>query len=316
MDIYGAYQNVIDWAAVKNHGVGFVWVKLTDGAGPADVRGDRQVAGAKSVAIPVGGYHFVQAHPSPEAQADLFADEVLRLRATDLAAMLDLEDNPPRSQRPNIPDGQKRDFAIRFCRQVARRGLKPGVYMNNSLASKLHPDQWDVSGLVIWIARYGAQPDPAAGRYDAHQYSSSGHVPGITAQGVDLNESYTTNIFAIPPEVRKNMSGIVAQPLPSGQGYYHWPVEVGSNSLRVKRLWFAYSVGGANGQGSYELVIYMGRDAGGNKLYGQPVAGSPMKATHDNDDRMYFELPSGAESISLQYDTEGAPGYYFLGEEK
>lgn len=194
IDVYSRFQAVTDWQAVKAHGVGFVYVKLTDGAGlPNGGRntGGALVAGANKAGIPVGGYHFVQASPSPEAQADLFVAEVRRTGATGCAPMLDLEDNPRGSAAPNIPDHRKRDFAVRFCKRVAEHGFRPGVYLNNALAKLLRPDTWDVPGLVIWIARYGARPDTAAGRYDLHQYSDTGHVPGIRASSVDLNESYT-----------------------------------------------------------------------------------------------------------------------------
>jgi lysozyme len=192
IDIYRSFQTVTDWQGVKNHGVSYVYVKLSDGGGrPAGGPGDNEVNGARSVGIPVGGYHFVQAHPGPEAQADVFLGEVRRLGATGCVPMLDLEDNPASSKLPNIPDGQKRGFATAFCNHVASQGFRPGVYMNNALAKKLRPDTWGVSGLVIWIARYGARPDAAAGRYDLHQYSSTGQVPGIKARGVDLDESYT-----------------------------------------------------------------------------------------------------------------------------
>jgi len=201
IDIY-RYQTVTNWQAVKNSGVGYIWVKLTDGGGPAVVKGDKQVAGSKSVGIPVGGYHFCQADSgTPEHQADVFIAEVRRLGATGLVPMLDLEDNPTESGRPDIPDSQKRAWGIRFCNRVAWHGFRPGVYVNNSVAKLTRPDGWGIPGLVIWIARYGAKPDTAAGRYDIHQYSSTGSVAGITGS-VDMNESYTNNHFtsAAPPE--------------------------------------------------------------------------------------------------------------------
>ncbi|QXV63430.1 hypothetical protein CVV72_36990 [Amycolatopsis sp. TNS106] len=194
IDIYSRFQTVTNWQAVKDHGVTFVFVKLTDGGGlPNGGRntGDALVAGARSVGIPVGGYHYAQASPSPEAQADVFIAEVRRLGATGCVPMLDLEDNPPGSGAPNIPDARKRDFSIRFCNRVAGHGFRPGIYLNNSLAKMLRPDRFGVRDLVIWIARYGARPDAAAGHYDVHQYSDAGRVPGIRASSVDLNESYT-----------------------------------------------------------------------------------------------------------------------------
>ena len=229
IDIY-RYQTVTNWQAVKNSGVGYIWVKLTDGAGPAVVRGDKQVAGSKSVGIPVGGYHFCQSDGgTPERQADVFIAEVRRLGATGLVPMLDLEDNPPGSGRPDIPDSQKRAWGIRFCRRVLELGFRPGVYVNNSVAKLTRPDGWGIPGLVIWIARYGAKPDAAAGRYDVHQYSSTGSVPGITGS-VDMNESYTNNHFAgsgrmatLDGDDLKNIDGLVREALYGKTGMWYGP---------------------------------------------------------------------------------------------
>jgi GH25 family lysozyme M1 (1,4-beta-N-acetylmuramidase) len=195
IDIYRRYQTVDNWSQVKNAGVTFCYVKLTDGnavasAGP----GDNEINGAKSVGIPAGGYHFSQPGDAA-AQARLFVNEVKRTGALGLALQLDLEDNPPESGKANIPDSQKKAWGIAFCNEVMRLGFRPGVYMNNALAKLLRPDQWGINGLVIWIARYGAKPAPEAGRYDIHQYTSSGTILGIRASGVDLNESYTSNHF-------------------------------------------------------------------------------------------------------------------------
>jgi GH25 family lysozyme M1 (1,4-beta-N-acetylmuramidase) len=180
IDVY-RYQTVTDWNAVRRT-VDFVWVKVSDGGGPAVVKGDAQVNGAKSVGLPVGGYHYAQLDPSPEQQADVLLAEVDRLAARGLVPMLDIE-------APFQPDQGARVFAERFCNHIAARtGRRPGVYMNNAFAKVLRPDTWPVNP-VIWIARYGARPD-YGGRYDIHQYADNGTVPGISG-AVDLNESYT-----------------------------------------------------------------------------------------------------------------------------
>lgn len=187
VDIY-RYQNVTDWAGL-NGAVDFAWVKLTDGTGPAVVRGDKQVAGCKSVGLPVGGYHYAQPG-SPETQANVFTQELRRLGALDLAPALDLED-------PFTPNSYTRDFGVRFCRAILAAGYRPAVYMSASWAGVLRPDQWGIPGLVIWLAAYGVnngQRNTAAltkhypGRYDVHQFTSVGRVSGI-AGNVDLNWS-------------------------------------------------------------------------------------------------------------------------------
>lgn len=178
LDIY-RYQTVDDWQAVKRHGVKAVWVKLTDGRGTAQVKGDKQTKGARDIAgIPVGGYHFAQPG-NPEEQADVFTAELKRLRATDIPPALDIE-------APFQPNAAARDFAIRFLNRMRHNGFdRLAIYMNNSFASSLRPESWGIPGLVKWIARYGAKPSVP---WDVHQYSETGRVPGITGQ-VDLNES-------------------------------------------------------------------------------------------------------------------------------
>jgi lysozyme len=102
--------------------------------------------------------------------------------------MLDLE-------APFKPDATAKNFGIAFCKRLAAAGVRPAVYMSASFAAVLRPDRWDVPGLVIVIARYGARPEAPGsgqylGRYDVHQYSSSGTLPG-SAGLVDFDESYT-----------------------------------------------------------------------------------------------------------------------------
>jgi len=192
-DVHPFYQRGIRWDQVSD--LAFVWVKVSDGDAPytstqsgETYRPDTHVAGAQSRGIPVGGYHYAQFSPSPEAQADILLGEVHRLGATGVSPMLDLES-------PFSPDGTARDFGIRFCNRVAAAGLRPAVYMNASFAQALRPDSWNVPGLVIVVARYGARPEAPGsgqytGRYDVHQYSSSGSLPG-SAGAVDLDESFT-----------------------------------------------------------------------------------------------------------------------------
>lgn len=196
VDIY-RYQTVTNWRALSR-AVSFAWVKLTDGYGPAMVRGDQQVNGCRSVGIPVGGYHFVQVG-DPVRQANVFAAELRRLDALDIAPALDLEDNPPNTGRPNIPANEKRHWAITFCQRIAALGWRPAIYLSASDAGWLRPDQWGIPGLVIWIAAYGrndgyrraaAIEAHYTGRVDVHQYTSVGRIPGISGN-VDVNESFT-----------------------------------------------------------------------------------------------------------------------------
>ena len=110
VDIY-RYQTVTDYQTLARS-VRYVWVKLTDGTGPAQVRGDRQVNGCRAAGIPVGGYHYAQ-KGDPIRQAHVFVAELRRLKALDIAPALDLE-------APFAPNAEARDFALTFLREIGR----------------------------------------------------------------------------------------------------------------------------------------------------------------------------------------------------
>ncbi|SFB49664.1 Glycosyl hydrolases family 25 [Amycolatopsis marina] len=279
LDIY-RYQTVNDWGAVRDHGVTFIWVKLTDGGGQAITPGDRQVGGARSVGIPVGGYHYAQLSPSPERQADVLLGEVTRLGANDLVPMLDLES-------PFSPDATARDFGIRFCRRIRSRGYQPGVYMNNSFAANLRPDRWDPAP-VVWIARYGARPD-YGGHYDVHQYSSSGRVPGISG-AVDLNESYTNRHFARRGEEEDEMTTL----LPPGENQ--------SVTLCVP-TWARYLFLGLGDVRSLTVhsIHFFGDDFPADPDKFDGVGGGRGEYTLHRNRPTMLGIPPGAVQVSIRY---------------
>ena len=194
-DVHPLYQRGLNWKAAQD--IHYAWVKVSDGGLPYSIVQsgvryvpDTHVAGAKAAGIPVGGYHYAQLGPSAAAQADVLLGEIRRLGATGVTPMLDLE-------APFSPDATAKAFGIAFCQRIAAAGFRPAVYMNSSFARALRPDQWPVPGLVIVVARYGARPEAPGsaqytGRYDIHQYSSTGALPG-SAGAVDLDDSYTDN---------------------------------------------------------------------------------------------------------------------------
>lgn len=188
IDLY-RYQTVTDWSAVKRTDVSFVYVKGTDGAGQASVHADGMVAGAKSVGIPVGLYHYAELTPSAEVQADVLAAEVDRLQAAGIPPALDLEG-------PWTGRSDARSFAIRFLTRLKTHFPTVTLYANTSMLAAINADTLGVPGVKIWAARYGANNGGNnglggyAGHVDIHQYTSTGRVNGISG-AVDMNESLT-----------------------------------------------------------------------------------------------------------------------------
>lgn len=300
IDIYKKYQTVTNWQSVKNAGVKFAWVKGTDGfsiapAGAADV----EVRGFHSVDIPVGLYHFSQPG-NPEAQAAVLLSEVRRLDANGVAPMLDMEDNPPGGS-PNIPPADKRAWVARFTEYVRSHGYRPCVYMNNADAKVIRPDTI-ASDLIIVIARYGLRPS-YGGRYDVHQYSSTGSIAGIAANGVDLDESYTLNhLIIVNTPSEEIMTGVLPQSLPVAPegAYVGYPIETGRNSSLVANQWVALNA--TWGDVEYELICI-----GIDRTLVSPIGdnGHPTVGTLLDRQRAIWLMPDGCEGVALRYKTLG-----------
>lgn len=302
LDIY-RYQTVTNWNSVKAHGVRGIWVKLTDGNGPAIARGDGQVNGSKSVGIPVGGYHFAQPG-NPEHQADVFTAELRRLGALGMPAALDLE-------APFTPNAVARDFGIRFLKRMRANGITwLAVYMNNSFAKALRPQDWGIPNLTLWIARYGARPSVP---YHVHQHSESGRVPGISGS-VDLNDGNVVNgSTPAPPKKEIEEVAFTDVPLVAGPGVKRKTVNLPPWN-KVKEVYIAVSSGWTP-VNKLTLHIYMGRNKEGNKAYGSPswcnYVGKPtLNVSLDSDDVIRYGIPVGAQAFSIEYevsDPNGSP---------
>lgn len=182
IDIYSRFQTVYDWKAVRAADIIWCYQKVSDGL---TTRSPQTVSAAKAAGVKQGGYHFSQVG-SPVDQADILLAQCEKYGLLDLNPCLDMEDNPPSLNKPNIPHLQKPDFVIAFGRRILSRGHGFTLYANNSDWQYLGPKVMAALPQTFrWVARYGANPTVT---WDAHQYTSSGSCPGITSNGLDRNK--------------------------------------------------------------------------------------------------------------------------------
>jgi GH25 family lysozyme M1 (1,4-beta-N-acetylmuramidase) len=183
IDIYSKFQTVTDWNQVRAADIGWCYQKVSDGTGTRIVQSP---ADGRAAGVLQGGYHFSQVG-DPVEQANLLVDRCTTLGLLDLNPALDLEDNPPGSSLPNIPDSQKADWAVAFGRQVMARGHGFTLYANDSTWGLIRSRVTSAIPEVFrWVARY--RTSPPDNPWDAWQYTSSGSVPGIAAGSVDRNK--------------------------------------------------------------------------------------------------------------------------------
>lgn len=182
IDIYSAYQTVNDWNSVRAAGIEWCYQKVSDGL---TTRTPQTVAAGIRAGVRQGGYHFSQPG-SPQGQADLLMNQCEKYGTVDLSPCLDMEDNPASSGKPNIPNNQKAEWAIAFGIALLNQDYSFTLYANDSDWKNIlyAPVMKALPGTFRWVARYGGNPTVT---YDAHQYTSTGSVAGISARGVDRN---------------------------------------------------------------------------------------------------------------------------------
>lgn len=197
VDLFGLYNKVTDWPAVRAAGIKFAWVKLSDGVTNRDDYG--YVTAGRRVGILMGGYHYAQPG-DPVAQANRLVERCSFYGALDIAPALDLE-------APFVPGSAAIDFAVRFLRQIIARGHVPCLYANNSMLSGILPGvKAVIPNVKVWGARYGGSLTVS---HDVHQYTSTGSVSGI-AGNVDRNRG--TILYNKPIGAQVELSDNVKMP--------------------------------------------------------------------------------------------------------
>lgn len=187
VDLHPYYQRGV----TSLPGVEYGWLKLADGTRAYTFTdGGRTYTPAahanlfKALRIPFGGYVYAQ--PGDGAlEARVLWALCQQYGATGVAPACDIESN---AKIYTWSTAEARDHGRAFCSQMRALGVRPAIYMSDSLAGQTDPAGWPENP-VLWIARYGAKP--AQTRYDVHQYDDRGSLPG-SAGLVDWNQAYTT----------------------------------------------------------------------------------------------------------------------------
>lgn len=184
------WQGRIDWVKVAGAGYGFAFAKATEGTTFQDATYPLNRAGAATVGIRLGAYHFARpagasdaaAVASAVAQAEHFVDYA-KLAKGDLLPVLDLESTG------GLPTSRLQLWTETWLDQVvARLGVKPIVYASPSFWKSALGDTpvFAQAGHRLWIAHWtqASLPIlPGAGwgglGWSYWQWTNCTKVPGI-----------------------------------------------------------------------------------------------------------------------------------------
>ncbi len=181
------YQGRIDWQQVRDAGIGFAYLKATEGGDRVDARFHENWQAAAAAGVPRGAYHFMYWCRPASEQAASFAQAVPRDRSQ-LPPVLDLEWNgssPTCAKR--IPrDEALAEIAVMLSLMERHTGKRPVIYTDISF----HRDvlEGELAGYDFWLRSVAAEPQARfRGRpWTFWQYTATGHVPGIPGE-VDRN---------------------------------------------------------------------------------------------------------------------------------
>ncbi|PDT05633.1 glycoside hydrolase family 25 protein [Rhizobium chutanense] len=181
------WQGDIDWATVRNSGVGFAFIKATEGKDRVDPRFDEYWREARAAGIPHAPYHFYYFCSSADEQADWFIRNVPK-EAMRLPPVLDVEWNAESKTCRYRPDPETvRSEMQRFMdRLEAYYGKRPIIYTSVDF----HRD--NLAGYFqdyhFWVRSVAKHPEVTYSdrRWAFWQYTSTGVIPGIKGP-TDIN---------------------------------------------------------------------------------------------------------------------------------
>jgi len=194
------YQGHVDWRAVENAGVGFAFLKATEGGTYTDPTFRRHWAALGETRILRGAYHRFKPTRDAAAQAAHFL-AVVPVREGDLPPVLDVE------ATEGVSDARLIRGVRTWLSTVERRtGVRPIVYTKPGFRRAHLGTALD--DYPLWIAEYGVE-SPSHARWTFWQHSERGRVPGIE-KIVDLDRFNGTHAdlrqLAISPRAGEQLA--------------------------------------------------------------------------------------------------------------
>jgi lysozyme len=203
------YDGVIDWAKASKQGIGFAYVKATQGVQSTDNTFARnwaniaKVWGDETTRVYRGAYHFLSAEGDAKAQAQHFLSNLGPVLSTDLPPSVDVEwDAPPHSADLDAADRWKGLSAAAIIAKMQTwlevveqaTGKTPVIYTQPRWWNNRIGKTEKLAKYQIWIADYSTKsqlsevPQTPAG-YPVHlwQFSENGRAKDGFSTNIDVN---------------------------------------------------------------------------------------------------------------------------------
>jgi lysozyme len=215
------YQGTINWTSVKNAGIKFAFVRLSDGDTFQDPKFSANWTGAKQAGIVRGAYQFFRPSQNVTAQADKMIAAIGTYQKGDLPPVIDVEADG--GLAPATVASKVRQWVDRVRNAL---GVDPIVYTGKYFWRDEVGSPASFANNPLWIAQYTSMcPDLPAPwqKWTFWQYTDSGSVAGISGK-VDTNRfnGSVADLLAFaggtsaPPPTNKCTSATLNRDVPEG----------------------------------------------------------------------------------------------------
>ncbi len=269
------YQGDIDWFAVAQSDVKFVFVKATESSTAVDSKFTKNYAAVREVGLYRGAYHFARPGGDPETQAAHFAAVVGELGFGDLPPVLDLEEadgHPPAHVLAWAEAFVKKAEAL-FARSLV---LYTGGFWRFQLGN---PNSAFFGQRKLWLAAYSQNPvvPKSWQAWTLWQYSDGSHNGAVPIPGLrtPVDQNWFDDSHGDLASLCETQPGPAPAPLPAPQGsawpgiHFVWPrvppvsgEPVRLFQTRLNALGFDVDADGVYGPQSKAACIAFQRDRG------------------------------------------------------
>lgn len=186
------YQGLIDWAQVAAAGYKGAMLKTVSTNRRLSKRADglyidpafeTNYRNARAAGLDVGVYYYTYATSEAMADAELaLVREAVRGKELTMPVAVDMEDAMLTVHKPK----DLTNLAAYHLEQIEKMGFYAQFYTYTSYANRYLEMERLAGRWDVWLADYTGTTPKVDFRYNAHQHTSSGSVPGINGP-VDLD---------------------------------------------------------------------------------------------------------------------------------
>lgn len=169
------YQGEIDWKALEEQGIDFVFIKATEGGSHVDERFYDNWKEAEQTKLLVGAYHFFSFDSDGGAQADQFIRTVGDLTGK-LMPAVDVEYYGDKRRHPPDREAVVRELKEMLERLETEYAVKPAIYTTYSVYQRYIKGEF--TEYPLWIRNVYVPPGPSAGDWTFWQYTDTAVLEG------------------------------------------------------------------------------------------------------------------------------------------